>query len=145
MKGVGLAANKLNLNPQWDNPTNVRLHIQFFHSGCFIFPPEQANAYKEVLNAIWKKFGMLTDTYYHNEFSYCFVSFSTHAQAEAALTGINNSTNLRSILKTFDNAQARPAIEALFVRNPNPCSEGEELACASWAAPRPSRGTFAYR
>ena len=149
-------ANLLGLAvPQRDNSTNTRLHIQFFHSGLVF--TVAGDMYKTILEKVWKHFGgvISSDIHYHKEFSYCFVPFRTHAEAEAALAGLNDAPRMQriidSLIATLDRqptttmnetakSLAKGAVNSLFVKNRG----SENVIRASWASPRPARETFRF-
>ena len=137
--------------PQRDNSTNTRLHIQFFHGGMFF----AHDMYKAILEKVWKNFsGVLSsDIHYHKEFSYCFLPFRTHAEAEAALAGLNDASRMQRIINSLTAAMdtatnmnetakdiAKGAMNSLFVKDRGSVN----VIRASWASPRPARETFRF-
>ena len=142
------AARGGNLNPSsfppglgrraHDTPDNLRLHIYFNHVGLIFWAPQQKESTARFLKAIWSRWGTVTDTYYHAEFSYGFVTYATHAQAERALAGMEDESALRAAIdsvvnKTSNPAEARKMADRIFV----PGHGG--LVLPSWAAPRRNR------
>lgn len=100
---VGLAV------PNRDNSANKRIHIYFSHQGIGLGP---CSLYKKrdiemLLKSIWQHFGgIVTDTFYHREYIYGFVSFKTHEQAAETLASLQ------------DPAQVRGAVNAVVASYP---------------------------
>ena len=109
-----------------DNSNNKRLHIQFNHSGIVDFTRcnsgGQSN-YKTLLDVVWKQFGVVTDVFYHQGFSSCFLSFRTHNEAAAAMAALNDEVHLQAaigfVLSKFqsdEHIREKAVVESLFVK-----------------------------
>lgn len=95
-----------------------RVHIKFFHDGicartcnddfysCHdIDAPtgiQQSGKddgydtdYERILLSVWKSFGHVSDPFYCDDFSFAFISYSSHEEAESAILGINNDDRLK--------------------------------------------------
>jgi hypothetical protein len=129
---VGLGA------PSNGDPTNKRIHVYFHHRGIFAFAPQQKDNIRTFLKAAWEQFGTVTDTFYHHEFSYGFISSSTHEEAATALSGLNDTQRLRQAIAaavmSFPEGTARTEAnrlaDQLFVE------QGGKLVMPSWASRR---------
>ena len=96
------------LNPNHDSPDNKRLHVYFNHSGLVFLLPTQKRPVQQLLKAVWSHFGTVTDAYYHDEFSFGFVSYANHDQAELALSGMKNSASLKQAIAVATSQFADP-------------------------------------
>lgn len=80
------------------NATNKRIHVNLNNimmgDITRVFSRNQ-EVVKSTLNKLWRKFGDTTDVFYEREFKYCFVSFSSHDHAAAALSTLNTPQLLR--------------------------------------------------
>ena len=115
------------------NATNKRIHIYFTHGGIFCMRNIGLKRDVETILAnVWGHFGTVTDNYYHAEFSYGFVTFSTHEQAQAAIDGMTDSVRFRAILSTvrasLTDTKSKDLLDRLFVAH--------RSVLPSWASPR---------
>jgi len=107
---------------------------------------------KKTLSSLWKKFGTVSDVFYDDEFTYCFLSFSTHEEAAAVLLSDLNSNSLvqakgvelsRQAQSSGNNEKAQrnviidQIISHLVV---NACYLSANRA--SWARPKRSRDDY---
>jgi hypothetical protein len=123
-----------------DEPTNKRLHIQFFHSGVIssFINPGKKDAIEHVLNYIWAQFGEVTDVFYDTEFACALISFATHELAASAMEGLNDGIRFRAVLQALDASQTDPNTKAWFAKitvqlfQPN-TERGGQLLKATWA------------
>lgn len=100
---VGLAV------PNRDNSANKRIHIYFSHRGIVLglCSHSKKRDIETLFKAIWQHFGgIVTDTFYHHEYSNGFVSFQTHEQAAETLASLQ------------DPAQVRGAVNAVVASYP---------------------------
>mmetsp|Transcript_13990 Transcript_13990/g.25250 ORF Transcript_13990/g.25250 Transcript_13990/m.25250 type:complete len:177 (+) Transcript_13990:291-821(+) len=142
---IGKFGNHSLAAPNHDSPDNKSLHIYFNHQGLVFFSPLQKRPVEKLLETVWSHFGTVTDTYYHNEFSFGFVTYANHDQAELALSGLKDSACLRraidaAVRHSSDPMTAQNLADQLFV----PGHGG--MILPSWAAPRKrgSRGATAF-
>lgn len=121
-----------------NDPTNKRLHVYFNHRGIFCFVPQMKENIRKFLKAVWGQFGTVTDTFYHAEFSYGFISFSTHEEAAAALSCLSDTSRLRQAIDkavmSFPEGTART--EASRLASQLFVAQGGRLIMPSWASPR---------
>lgn len=122
--------------PHVDNSNNKRIHVLFNHGGIFSFGHDAV--FKQLLTAIWKQFGTLSDEMYDERLEFCTVSFASHNEAELAMAGLNDELRLKasidSLLAQCNNVEARDLlllrINQLFKQK-----KGKgPLLHASWAA-----------
>jgi len=117
---------------QIKNATNKRIHIYFTHGGIFCMRNIGLKRDVETILAnVWGHFGTVTDNYYHAEFSYGFVTFSTHEQAQAAIDGMTDSVRFRAILSTvrasLADTKSKELLDRIFAKLMLP---------PAWASPR---------
>jgi hypothetical protein len=138
-------SDKVPLGPnRFNTQDNTRIHVYFHHRGCgLIFWHEPERSFmKEVLKSVWSYFdGQVTDTYYHQEFSFGFITFANHDQAELALAGMRDEAMLRlaidaAVARNANPAKAQICVDRIFVMGPT-----GGLIRPSWAAPRQPRFT----
>jgi hypothetical protein len=94
---------------------------------------------------VWNQFGTVTDTFYHDEFSYGFVSFQTKAMASSALAGFLDNARVRNAIdmviaaQTNDKAKAAASLRLneVFVTDRRSLSRAAgALMIPSWATSR---------
>lgn len=122
---------------------NQRVHIYFNHQGYHPFPPFGPGKQQvdRVLASIWSAFGLFTASFYHAEYSFCFLTFSTHAEAEAAIRELQDDAKVQSVIRELVNRQTSDASKAvvtqitdsIFVHRPGGFPH---LVTPSMAAPR---------
>jgi len=106
---------------------------------------------KQTLNALWNKFGAVSDVSYDADYSYCFLLFPSHDSASAALSSLNSEPQLQEAINEIvqdkdEDANAQELVTQItsrFVLQATILSENR----ASWARPhshRRSRGRSAY-
>jgi hypothetical protein len=120
---------------KFDTPDNTKLHVYFHHTGIFCGGiGDNKECLISVLNKVWANFGRVTNYFYHKEFSFGFVTFSTHAEAKAALDSMKDVSQFRGLLagvrETLDD-QSKDRLDRLFVTDRG----SGELASPSWANP----------
>ena len=120
------------------SPSHKRVHVYFNHSGCPAFLFGGKNNIYATLRVVLSQFGEVTSTYFHAEYSYCFVTYATHEKAQKAIRGLNDVAVLRAAIASVVNRQTGGAkalvkriSDYIFVEKPL-----WGLAKASWAAPR---------
>ena len=121
-----------------DNSENRRLHIYFNHGGLLLLPTLtlfSRPVVEQFLNSIWCQFGRVTDTYYHVEISFGFVSFATHDEAARALQAFADTPTLRNAInKAVEDSSNKEYFQkmadAIFKEK---CGR---LIMPSWASPR---------
>ncbi|KAJ1412199.1 hypothetical protein B484DRAFT_455420 [Ochromonadaceae sp. CCMP2298] len=141
-----------------DNTQNKRIHVKFTRYnrmlGC---ATEQAQT---ILNRVWAKFGTASHIHYP-EWSFCFLSFGSHDEAEAAMHGMNDlerftaaalevlkevAAELQLEMASASNNQQKEATRQKAIKASNvanllgrhPFNIGEVIIRASWASPSPS-------
>ena len=117
-----------------DNTTNSRIHVYFYHSGLYCFHQSEKHKLRTALHQLMSTFGSVTDEYYHAQFSYGFVEYANHGQAQAALDALKNDAELRRNISVVGGTDAEIAesLERLFVKR-----NGMGGLCGpSWAVPR---------
>jgi hypothetical protein len=137
--GGGLTAT-----PVEDNSDNKRLHIKFHDPDLFLLPI-QIRAYRmkdvfqeKILASVWNSFGTVTDTFYHERYEYCFLSFQTHDMASEALRNLNIGDRVREAIDRVINAQPEAKAKKL-VKDLTAMlfkKKRDSLVRASWARPR---------
>ena len=91
------------------------------------------------MKTVWSQCGgTVTHQYYHNEFSFGFVSYANHDQAEWALNGIKDASALKQAVavaasKSSDPILAKEIADKLFIFGRG---GGGSLISPSWATPR---------
>jgi hypothetical protein len=117
------------------DPTNKRIHIYFRHCGIipFPFPGQSKDDIETFLNKVWSQFGTVTDTFYHCEYSYAFVSFQTHEMAASALASLKDPEQVQRVIATVVNGQPKEEklAQLLFVQQ-----SGGDVILPSWASRR---------
>ena len=117
------------------------IHVYFHHSGLVFLHELERDFMKEVLKGVWSYFGLLTDTYYHQDFSFGFIKFGNQDEAESALAGMRDAATLgmaiaAAVARNANPAKAQICVDRIFVMGPT-----GGLIRPSWAAPRRSRMT----
>jgi hypothetical protein len=89
---------------------NKRIYANFMRHdmmiGCLT---EQAQT---ILNRVWAKFGTASNIHYPESWSYCFLSFGSHAAAEAAIDGLNDPERFATYVKqVLQQVKAQLALE----------------------------------
>jgi hypothetical protein len=102
------------------------------------FLQNKKQSIETLLSAVWSKFGMVTDTYYHAEFSFGFVTFQTHEQAKSALAGFKDPAQLRKAIDEVVAAQTNEEAKkyASDLANQLFVARAGQLILPSWATPR---------
>ncbi|KAJ1412198.1 hypothetical protein B484DRAFT_455419, partial [Ochromonadaceae sp. CCMP2298] len=97
-----------------DNTQNKRIHVKFMNRmvGC---ATEQA---RMILNRVWTKFGRVVKIHYPESWSYCFLSFGSHGEAEAAMNELNDQGRFTTTAKlVLQQVQAQLALEIISASN----------------------------
>ena len=120
------------------NAANKKLHIQLNHCGIMCLLPGEDAMIKQILDCVWKQFGTVTNVFYHTQYSYCFLSFATHDQAESAMIGLNDQHRLQAaigiLVSAFNTLDPQVKefslmrVNSLFVKGHN----RESVLTASW-------------
>ena len=86
----------------------------------------------------------MTDSFYHAEYSYGFLSFRTHDEAKIALDKVNDNTTVREAISTLINKQTDDRtkkfveqVTSMLFQNHSKYGRST-LVNASWATPRPA-------
>ena len=123
-----------------NSPENKRLHVYFNHGGIsfrFLLP-SQKRPVEQLLKTVWSQFGgTVTHQYYHNEFSFGFVSYANHDQAEWALNGMKYTSALKPAVAVAVSKSSNPILPKyiageLFIFGRG---GGSSLISPSWATP----------
>lgn len=139
--GGGVAA--VGLGAGANSTTNKRLHVNFMHGGVMPMMFKAMGGDKKlvdekILGSLWQSFGQVTDTYYHAEYAYGFLSFETHDSAKVAMEKLNDGVTLRTAINALIEKQT-DARAKTFVQDVTSMlfssSRGQAtLIRASWAA-----------
>lgn len=135
-----------------DNPSNKRMHVYFLHSGLMMFSLiHSKQCIEKVVARVWSQFGRVTNTYYHREMSYGFISFSSHEEAAAAIEAFRDYSRHKEIVaaavatlpeasaeaatskRQLTRANAQQIADMVFTKRHG---QSEALLWASWASPR---------
>jgi len=126
------------------NKDNKRIHIKLhkYVFGNHVLTKSWGgkSIVEKTLDELWKSFGSVTDTFYESEFGYCFVTFATHEEAEAALEKVNSNKSIakaaKALIQRLENApQARAKVDQIISFL---LLKEADRTRASWAWPRDS-------
>ena len=138
---AGLSARASEPTPDPIDSNRKRLHIHI-QNGQMTVAVHGFTEVRRVVRLVWSVFGQVTDHYYPENLSYCFLSFGSHAEAAAAMEGINDPERLRAAVESAIHSQmsaaardhAKGITESIF--SITTASRGGSRVRASWAAPR---------
>eukprot|EP00980_Cylindrotheca_fusiformis_P000130 scaffold24_cov128-Cylindrotheca_fusiformis.AAC.3 len=153
LKELDIFAGLLNSSQNPDpNSSNKRLHIKL----C----PLQTDitrymirkwwggrqTVENTLGRLWTTFGSPSDTFYSDDFSFCFVSFSTHEEAAAAKEKLNDKAQLYAlaiaIVKRQEGDTKGQKITSQILSHLIVDAIILSQKRASWAKPRRSRDEY---
>ena len=102
------------------NPKNTQLHLYFNHSGILCGPglAIKNEDLMYVLKKVWSKFGTVTNVFYHKEYTYAFVTYSSHAEAKAALHCMRDHSFFRMVIaevKADLNVEDQAILDNVFI------------------------------
>ena len=133
------------------NVSNTRLHVKLNQLDTAVTRimsrkhwGGKAVVVEKTLGGLWSSLGSASDVFYDDDFTFCFLSFSTHDEAAKALADLNNQSRLQTMAIVLvqvhpEGSGARKIAEQILghlILSPTP------LACikrASWAHPRRPR------
>lgn len=125
----------LNIKPE----TEKRIRIYFNHSGLICCGDEKEQT-KNILDKVMSAFGTITHTFYHESFSFGFITFSSNEEAAAAIEGLQSTPRLREIiaeikLSISGDRHAQSLLDSIFVTSRSGTLSGccGELCFPSWA------------
>ena len=100
------------------DPNRKRLHIStgMQLGGEMTTAIHGLPAVKRMVSPVWSAFGKVTDDFYPENLSYCFLSFGSHAEAAAAMEGINNPERLRAAVEQAVQSQTVEATRDIVKR-----------------------------
>ena len=136
---VGLA------QPVPTDPTNKRIHLYLYHGGVVCYNAKLRTVNETMLKVLLNQCGTTSQEFFHSEFSYCFVTYSTHEEAKAAIEGINNETRLLEAIDRInlaEGAELSEATKSVFLGMKDSLFRrglGGKIMFASWASKKVHR------
>ena len=111
-----------------------------FHNGLLMLPlfGYTPTVLDRVFGLVWRAFGTVSNQFYHSAYSFCFLSFASHDEADAAIRSLNDETKLKQAIAAAISSEpdakgkdlVKKITEMMFVEQR---SRPGSLVRASWA------------